>query len=70
MADISLHPESLRALEDLVTNFGLEGLVMGLVHICNERVEHSRTKLVDDYEATLWERDATTLLQAQTRLHR
>jgi len=70
MADISLHPESLRALEVLVENFGLEGLVMGLVHICNEKAEHSRTKLADDYEARLWERDSMTLLGAQTRLHR
>ena len=70
MADITLHPDSQRTLEVLVENFGLEGLVGGLIHVCNEKAEHSRTTLADDYDASLWERDAATVMHAQTRLHR
>lgn len=70
MADITLHPSSLQALEVLVENFGLEGLVSGLIHICEEKAKHSRTDLADDYDAKLWERDSATLVFAQTRLHR
>lgn len=70
MADITLHPSSLHTLEVLVENFGLEGLLAGLTHICNEKARHSRTELADDYDAKLWERDAATLMLAQSRLHR
>ena len=70
MADISLYPSSLRTLEVLVENFGLEGLVAGLTHICNEKAKYARANLMDDYDAQLWERDAATLMRAQARLHR
>ena len=69
MADITLHPDSLRELEVLVENFGLEGLVAGLVHICRERASHSQTSLADNFDAKLWDRDGNTLAQVQNRLH-
>jgi hypothetical protein len=68
MADITHYPESQQVLAKLVDDFGIEGLFDGLIHICREQAEHSRTALADDFAARLWDLDAALLKGAQSGL--
>lgn len=63
-------PESeVSHLEDLIDRHGLDMVLQALEDICYEKAEHLKSNWQDQPAASLWEKDAKTISQANNKLH-